>query len=78
MAKNLIEKFIKVEWIIEEKKFYKSIFENFDSNILSENSIVNEEYREEDFLQSQYLVDTFTNKLNMELKNLKMMRIWNT
>jgi len=39
MAKNLIEKFIKVEWIIEEKKFYKSIFENFDSNILSENSI---------------------------------------
>lgn len=62
MAKNLIEKFIKVEWIIEEKKFYKSIFENFDSNILSENSIVNEEYREEDFLQSQYLVDTFTNK----------------
>ena len=50
MSKNLIEKFIKVEWIIEKKKFYKSIFENFDSNILSENSIVNEEYREEDFL----------------------------
>jgi len=56
-----------VKWIIEEKKLYQSIFENFEDNILSKNSIVNEEYKEEDFSQNQYLIKTFSNKLWKEL-----------
>ena len=60
-AKELDRGIYELEWIIEEKKLYQSIFENFEDNILSKNSIVNEEYKE-DFLQNQYLINTFANK----------------
>ena len=60
-AKELDRGIYEVRWIIEEKKLYQSIFENFEDNILSKNSIVNGEYKE-DFLQNQYLINTFTNK----------------
>lgn len=60
-AKELDRGIYELEWIIEEKKLYQSIFENFEDNILSKNSIVNGEYKE-DFLQNQYLINTFTNK----------------
>ena len=62
-AKELDRGIYELEWIIEEKKLYQSIFENFEDNILSKNSIVNEEYKEEDFSQNQYLIKTFSNKL---------------
>ena len=61
-AKELDRGIYELEWIIEEKKLYQSIFENFEDNILSKNSIVNGEYKE-DFLQNQYLINTFANKL---------------
>ena len=60
-AKELDRGIYELEWIIEEKKLYQSIFENFEDNILSKNSIVNGEYKE-DFLQNQYLINTFANK----------------
>jgi len=60
-AKELDRGIYELEWIIEEKKLYQSIFENFEDNILSKNSIVNVEYKE-DFLQNQYLINTFANK----------------
>ena len=60
-AKELDRGIYEVRWIIEEKKLYQSIFENFEDNILSKNSIVNGEYKE-DFLQNQYLINTFANK----------------
>ena len=60
-AKELGRGIYELEWIIEEKKLYQSIFENFEDNILSKNSIVNGEYKE-DFLQNQYLINTFANK----------------
>ncbi|EJU07049.1 hypothetical protein [Fusobacterium hwasookii] len=60
-AKELDRGIYELEWIIEEKKLYQSIFENFEDNILSKNSIVNREYKE-DFLQNQYLINTFANK----------------
>ena len=60
-AKELDRGIYELECIIEEKKLYQSIFENFEDNILSKNSIVNEEYKE-DFLQNQYLINTFANK----------------
>ena len=62
-GKELDRGIYEVRWIIEEKKLYQSIFENFEDNILSKNSIVNEEYKEEDFSQNQYLIETFSNKL---------------
>ena len=60
-AKELDRGIYELEWIIEEKKLYQSIFENFEDNILSKNSIVNGEYKG-DFLQNQYLINTFANK----------------
>ena len=60
-GKELDRGIYELEWIIEEKKLYQSIFENFEDNILSKNSIVNGEYKE-DFLQNQYLINTFANK----------------
>lgn len=60
--KELDRGIYEVRWIIEEKKLYQSIFENFEDNILSKNSIVNGEYKE-DFLQNQYLINIFANKL---------------
>ena len=60
-GKELDRGIYEVRWIIEEKKLYQSIFENFEDNILSKNSIVNGEYKE-DFLQNQYLINTFANK----------------
>ena len=62
-AKELDRGIYELEWIIEEKKLYQSIFENFEDNILSKSSIVNEEYKKEDFSQNQYLIKTFSNKL---------------
>ena len=59
--KELDRGIYEVRWIIEEKKLYQSIFENFEDNILSKNSIVNGEYKE-DFLQNQYLINIFANK----------------
>ena len=61
-GKELDRGIYEVKWIIEEKKLYQSIFENFEDSILSKNSIVNEEYKEEDFSQNQYLINTFSNK----------------
>ena len=61
-GKELDRGIYEVRWIIEEKKLYQSIFENFEDSILSKNSIVNEEYKEEDFSQNQYLINTFSNK----------------
>ena len=61
-AKELDRGIYELEWIIEEKKLYQSIFENFEDNILSKSSIVNEEYKAEDFSQNQYLINTFSNK----------------
>ena len=60
-AKELDRGIYELEWIIEEKKLYQSIFENFEDNILSKHSIVNGEYKG-DFLQNQYLINTFANK----------------
>ena len=60
-GKELDRGIYEVRWIIEEKKLYQSIFENFEDNILSKNSIVNGEYKE-DFLQNQYLINIFANK----------------
>ena len=39
-AKELDRGIYELEWIIEEKKLYQSIFENFEDNILSKNSIL--------------------------------------
>jgi len=61
-GKELDRGIYEVRWIIEEKKLYQSIFENFEDNILSKSSIVNEEYKKEDFSQNQYLINTFSNK----------------
>ena len=48
-GKELDRGIYEVKWIIEEKKLYQSIFENFEDNILSKNSIVNEEYKRKIF-----------------------------
>ena len=53
-----------VSLLIEEKKLYQNIFQEFDNKkVLEKNSIVNELYKNEDIFQSQYLIKTFSNKL---------------
>ena len=57
-----------VSLLIEEKKLYQNIFQEFDNKkVLEKNSIVNELYKNEDIFQSQYLIKTFSNKLWKEL-----------
>ena len=57
-----------VSLLIEEKKLYRNIFQEFDNKkVLEKNSIVNELYKNEDIFQSQYLIKTFSNKLWKEL-----------